>query len=117
MTFGTRIRELRRTKNLTLRDVAKQVQVTFTYLSKIENQKLSFGEFPSNDLILKLASALDSDPDDLLLLAEKIPDAIRKRVLQRPDVFRRIADLDDERLDEVLAFLENEDHKQALQSD
>jgi transcriptional regulator with XRE-family HTH domain len=117
MTFGTRIRELRRTKNLTLRDVAKQVQVTFTYLSKIENQKLSFGEFPSNDLIIKLASALDSDPDDLLLLAEKIPDAIRKRVLQRPDVFRRIADLDDERLDEVLAFLEDEDHKQALHSD
>jgi HTH-type transcriptional regulator, competence development regulator len=105
MTFGTRIRDLRQTRNLTLRDVAKKVQVTFTYLSKIENQKLSFGEFPSNDLIIKLASALDSDPDELLLLAEKIPDAIRKRVLQRPDVFRKIADLDDRRLDEVLEYL------------
>src|SRR5438552_18293521 len=105
MTFGRQIRELRQAKNLTLRDVAKKVKVTFTYLSKIENQKLSFGEFPSDDLIVKLARALDADPDVLLLLAEKIPDAIRKRVLQRPDVFRKMADLDDKRLDDVLAFI------------
>jgi len=86
--------------------VAKKVKVTFTYLSKIENQKLSFGEFPSVELILKLARALDADPDELLLLAEKIPDAIRQRVLQRPDVFRKMAELDDKRLDDVLEFLE-----------
>ena len=48
------------------------------------------------------------DPDELLLLAEKIPDMIRNRVLQRPDAFRRIATLDDRRLDEVLEFLEKE---------
>lgn len=106
MTFGSRIRELRQAKKLTLRDVAKKVRVTFTYLSKIENQKLSFGEFPSDELIVKLARALDADPDELLILAEKIPDAIRKRVLQRPDVFRRLSGLDDEKLDAVLEFLE-----------
>ncbi len=106
MTFGTRIRELRQAKNLTLRDLAKKVKVTFTYLSKIENQKLSFGEFPSDDLIVKLAHALDGDADELLLLAEKIPDAIRKCVLQRPDLFRKMATLDDRRLDQVMKFLE-----------
>src|SRR5450432_2593697 len=106
MTFGCRIRELRQAKNLTLRDLAKRVKVTFTYLSKIENQKLSFGEFPSNELIIKLARALEADRDELLLLAEKIPDAIRQRVLQRPDAFRRIATLDDRQLDEVVAFLD-----------
>ena len=104
MIFGTRIRELRQEKNLTLRDVAKKVRVTFTYLSKIENQKLSFGEFPSNDLILRLATALDADPDELLLMAEKIPDAIRQRVLQRPDVFRKIASLDDTELEARAGF-------------
>ena len=108
MNFGTRIRELRQAKNLTLRDLAKKVKVTFTYVSKIENRKLSFGEFPSDDLILKLAHALDADSDELLLLAEKIPNTIRKRVLQRPDAFRKIATLDDRRLDEVLEFLEKE---------
>jgi HTH-type transcriptional regulator, competence development regulator len=106
MNFGNRIRELRQAKNLTLRDLAKKVRVTFTYLSKIENQKLSFGEFPSNELIVKLAGVLDADPDELLILADKIPDAIRQRVLQRPDVFRKIATLDDRRLDEVLIFLD-----------
>lgn len=105
-TFGSRIRELRQAKTLTLRDLAKKVGVTFTYLSKIENQKLSFGEFPSDDLILRLAHVLTADPDELLLLAEKIPHAIRKRVLERPDVFRKMADLDDKRLDAVLEFLE-----------
>lgn len=41
MTFGERIREFRQGKQLTLRDLAANVNVTFTYLSKIENQKLS----------------------------------------------------------------------------
>ena len=106
MTFGERIRELRQVKNLTLRDLAKKVRVTFTYLSKIENQKLSFGEYPSDDLIVKLAGVLDADADELLLLAEKIPEAIRKRVLERPDVFRRMAALDDKRLDAVVEFID-----------
>ena len=105
MSFGNRIRELRQAKNMTLRDLAKKVKVTFTYLSKIENQNLSCGEFPSDELILKLAHALGGDPDELLLLAEKIPDAIRKRVLQRPDVFRKMASLDDSSLDKVLEFI------------
>lgn len=106
MSFGSRIRELRRAKNLTLRALAAKLKVTFTYLSKIENQRLSFGEFPSDDLIVKLAKALDADPDELLLLAEKIPEAIRKRVLERPDVFRKMANLDDKRLDDVVEYLD-----------
>jgi transcriptional regulator with XRE-family HTH domain len=106
MTFGERMRELRQVKNLTLRDLAKKVRVTFTYLSKIQNQKLSFGEYPSDDLIVKLARVLDADADELLLLAEKIPEAIRKRVLERPDVFRKMAALDDEQLNEVMEFMD-----------
>jgi HTH-type transcriptional regulator, competence development regulator len=105
MTFGMRVRQLRLGKNFTLRDLAKKVRVSFTYVSKIESQKLSFGEFPSNDLIIRLARALGADADELLLLAEKIPDGIRKRVLARPDAFRKIASLDDQAMDDVLEFL------------
>jgi transcriptional regulator with XRE-family HTH domain len=107
MKFGQRIRELRQARNMTLRDLAKSVSVTYTYLSKIENQRLSFGEYPSDDLIVKLARVLDADADELLLLAEKIPEAIRKRVLERPDVFRKMATLDDKRLDAVVEFLDS----------
>jgi len=106
VSFGNGIRELRQAKNLTLRELAGKVQATFTYLSKIENQKLSFGEFPSVEMVLKLAHALDADPDELLLLAEKVPEGIRRRIFQRPDAFRKIAELDDKRLDDVLRFVD-----------
>jgi transcriptional regulator with XRE-family HTH domain len=46
MTFGERVRELRKAKNLTLRGLAGQVGVDFTYLSKIECCKLDFGDYP-----------------------------------------------------------------------
>ncbi len=109
MTFGERIRELRKAKNLTLRDVAKKVQVNFTYISKIENQKLDFGDYPSEDLIRKLAKVLEADEDELLLLAKKIPEDIKKRVIERPDAFRKIAKLDDEALDRLLEEIEGDE--------
>jgi len=106
MTFGERVRELRKTKNLTLRDMATKVEIDFTYLSKIENGKLDFSDYPSEKLIRRLAKALGGDVDELLLLAEKIPDEIRKRVVERPDVFRKIARLDDEELDWLVATID-----------
>lgn len=106
MTFGERVRELRRAKNLTLRDVASKVDIDFTYLSKIENGKLDFSDYPSEKLIRKLGNVLGCDVDELLLLAEKMPDEIRKRVIERPDVFRKIARLDDEALDWLVATID-----------
>jgi transcriptional regulator with XRE-family HTH domain len=111
MTFGEKIRELRKSKNLSQRGLASKVKVNFTYISKIENTKLDFGEFPSEELIRKLAKALDSDEDDLLILAEKIPEGVRRRVIQRPDVFRKLASLDDASLDKLLETL-GDDHDQ-----
>lgn len=102
MKFGQRIKELRKTQNLGQRGLAQRVGVSFTYISKIENHQLDFGEYPSDELIRKLAKALDADEDELLLLAEKIPEQIRRRVLQRPEAFRKLASLDDEALDAVL---------------
>jgi len=101
-TFGDRIRELRRRKDLTLRSLATKVRVDFTYISKIENGKLDFGDYPSEGLIRRLAKALDADLDELLLLAEIVPDRIRKRVLARPDAFLKLAELDDRQLDRLM---------------
>src|SRR5262245_5766799 len=109
MRFGKKLRELRKAKNLSQRALAAQVGVTFSYISKIENHALDFGEYPSEDLIHKIAKALDADVGELLLRAEKIPDDIRRRVLQRPDAFRQIARLDDEGLDLVMAQVERLD--------
>jgi transcriptional regulator with XRE-family HTH domain len=102
MTFGHRVRELRTAKKLSLRALAPRVGVGFTYLSKVENGKLDFGDYPSEVLIRKLAKALDADLDELFLLAEIVPDRIRKRVLERPDAFLKLADLGDSQLDSLM---------------
>ena len=60
MRFGEKIRELRKEKNLSLRALAEAVGVSFTYISKIENEKLDFGDYPGEDVIRKLAKALDA---------------------------------------------------------
>lgn len=109
MTFGQKIRELRQAKGLGQRALAKMVGTSFTYISKIETGKLDFGNYPGEEMIQKLAMALDTDEDELLLLAEKIPQKIKARVLQQPDAFRRFAELDDLILAEVLRFLDRLD--------
>lgn len=105
MRFGQRLQELRQAKGYTLRDLAAKVGVGFTYISKAENAKLAFADFPGEALIVKLAEALDADADELLILAKKIPPQIKKRVLERPEAFRKLAELNDKALDRLLTHL------------
>lgn len=69
-TFGQRLRELRKAKNLSQRDLAERVGLDFTYLSKIENEKM---RPPSAEAIEKLAKELGANSDELLALAGKVP--------------------------------------------
>lgn len=105
MKFAEKLRALRRARQISQRALAMTVGIDHTYLSKIENAKLTFGDYPSEELICKLAEALDADPNELLLLAEKIPPAIKQRVRERPDVFLKLATLDDATLDAFLVRL------------
>ena len=57
MHFGAKVRELRKGKKLTQRKLSLLLGVSFTYISKVENEKLHFGDFPSEKFIHKLASA------------------------------------------------------------
>ncbi len=104
--FGQKVRELRKERGLSQRALAAKVDVTFGYISKIETDNLDFGDYPSDGVIRRIAEALDADPDGLLLLAEKVPERIRRRVLERPDAFRRFAELDDRQIDALLNHLE-----------
>ena len=54
MTFGEKIRSLRRDHKLSQRGLAERVGLNFTYLSKIENGRLDFAGYPSEETILKL---------------------------------------------------------------
>lgn len=105
MRFGEKIRDLRLRNRLSQKVLSEIVGVSDAYLSKVENQKLDFGEFPSENLIARLAEALDGDETELLVLAEKIPDFVRRRFFERPEVFLQLAELDDDALDQLVAQL------------
>ena len=68
--FGARLRELRIQAGLTQRELANNVNVDFTYLSKIENGVLPP---PSEKVILRLTEVLNADKDELITLAGRIP--------------------------------------------
>lgn len=78
-TLGSRIRALRLEAKRSQRDLADRVAkrlkeddrggFDFTYLSKIENDRL----VPSAAVILALAAELKGDSDELLALAGKAP--------------------------------------------
>ena len=74
--FGDRIRELRKAKGYSLRQLAPLVGVGFSYLSKVENDKLDFAGTASVSLIHRLADFLEGDEEELLLLAHHVPKRI-----------------------------------------
>ena len=83
LTFGKRIRELRVQKQINQRDVAKMAQIDITYLSKIENEKLPP---PSEEKIRLLAKIYDVSTDELILLANKIPNDLPQIIQDTPSI-------------------------------
>ncbi len=106
MQFGERVRELRVLRGLTQQTVADRMSVSVSYISKVENEKLHFGDYPSEKFIHKLADELQADEDELLLLADKVPASIRTRIQQRPGLFRKLAKMDKRSLDVLESSLD-----------
>ncbi len=105
MQFGPRVRELRAQHELTQKQLADLLGVSMSYICKVENEKLHFGDYPSEKFIHKLAGELEADEDELLLLADKVPTSIRKRIRQRPELFRKLAAMDNQKLDALEASI------------
>ena len=105
-SVGQRIREIRKQRNLTQRQLADRVGINFTYLSRVENDRLDDEQTPREDTLQKIARALSADADELLLLARRIPGNIRDRILEKPGIFRRILKLSNEDLEDILSQFE-----------
>ena len=90
MTFGQRLRELRKSKGITQRALADKVGISFTYLSKIENGAM---QPPRGKTITDLANALDTDADELFGLAKKVPPQFLEHI--NPEVIKLIRSLRD----------------------
>jgi PAS domain S-box-containing protein len=80
MAFGQWLRELRKAKGMTQRELAQKTGISFTYVSKLETGIMSP---PREKTILALAKALganDADTDELFGLARKMPSDLLKQV-------------------------------------
>src|SRR6266566_9224144 len=71
MTLGQYVRELRRQHHLTQRQLAERIGVDFSYISKIENDRLE--HTPSIKMLQDLARVLGVDELELMDLANKVP--------------------------------------------
>jgi transcriptional regulator with XRE-family HTH domain len=74
-TFGLTLRALRCAKNISQRELAEKVGVDFSYISKVENDRLPP---PSADTIVKIAKVLETAPDELLSLTGKVPTVVKE---------------------------------------
>ena len=74
-SFGITLRELRRSKGISQRELAEKVGVDFSYISKVENDRLPP---PAADTIVRICDVLEVKPDDLLGLTGKMPTDVRE---------------------------------------
>ena len=79
--FGATVRSEREKLKIGLREMAKMIGVSPTYLSKIERD-----EFPppAEDKVRKIAEILGRDVDQLLALAGKVSSDLSEIIRERP---------------------------------
>ncbi len=83
MQFGKRVRELREQRALTQKELAERLDVSPSYVNKVERERLHFGDYPSAKFIHKLAEELDADEAQLLLLADKVRHVVISSCVRR----------------------------------
>lgn len=90
--FGELIRQARKDKGYSQRELAKLLGLDFTYLSKLENDRADYA--PKEDAIRALAHHLNLDEEELIFLAGRIPkkqeDLLKEHYKDMPTLFRRM---------------------------
>lgn len=81
-TFGQILKELRRDKNISQRELADKVGVDFSYISKVENDRLAA---PSAQTIIKISNILDIPSEILLSHSGKLSDEMKGTMSASPE--------------------------------
>jgi transcriptional regulator with XRE-family HTH domain len=81
MEFGEVLRELRAKNGLSIKRLAPELGVTYSYLSKLENGETR----PSADLVGRIARFFRYDTDQLLISAGRVPDEILEILRANPE--------------------------------
>jgi transcriptional regulator with XRE-family HTH domain len=79
--FGHILRELRSQSGTGIKRLAPELGVSYSYLSKIENEVLT----PSAEFVGRVSEYFDYDRDQLLLAAGRVPDEILQILRDNPE--------------------------------
>lgn len=102
--LGRMVRQARLAKGLGLRELARLVGKSGTYLVTVE----SADDFPgmSEETLRRLAEELSLDADTLLTIAHKTPSDVRPRTARELYLYRLVRDLPRERQNDLITELE-----------
>ncbi|MBS1598468.1 MAG: helix-turn-helix domain-containing protein [Bacteroidetes bacterium] len=89
ITFGQKLRDERRAASISQRDLADKVGVDYTYISKVENDRLPP---PSAETIEKIAEILGIMSSELLAYAKKIPTEVRDTLSSNSEAIKFISE-------------------------
>ena len=81
MKFGRTIRKLREEKNISIAQFARKVGISPTYLAPIERDVFPP---PAEHKVVKIAKALDQNPDEFLALAGRVGTDLRRIIRRQP---------------------------------
>jgi len=91
--FGELLRNLRKQKKVTQRQLADIVGIDFTYISKIESGTM---DPPAEDKIIRIAEVLHIEPEELVLAAKKVPSSFQRLITENSNIpvfLRKASDL------------------------
>ena len=79
--FGAFVRRRREEKEIGLREMAKMIGVSPTYLSKVERDEFAP---PIEDKVRAIAQIIECDPDELLAKAGRVPSDLAEIIKRHP---------------------------------
>lgn len=79
--FGAFIRRMREEKEIGLREMAKKMDVSPTYISKVERDEFAP---PAEDRVKAMAVILELDADDLLARAGRVSSDVSSIIKRQP---------------------------------
>lgn len=78
--FGIVFKELRKKHKYSIKKLAPELNINYSYLSKLENGHTS----PSEDFIERVASLFNYDKEELMISAGKIPEDVLMIIRDNP---------------------------------
>ena len=101
-TYGELTRRLREEKDYGLREFAKLLGVSATYLSQVERNELPP---PAEERVVRTAELLEQDKDELLGIAGRVGSDLEEIILAKPrgtaDLLRHVKNMSPKQLREL----------------